>query len=67
MAQSLGPTEAKWDKLAPVPWLAGLDLVYFPIPFHKCVKEGRWSRLVMPKVGAARKHGCPATLAGWPA
>jgi hypothetical protein len=55
----MGPT-------GPLPLPAGQSLGYFRNSFHTCVKGGRWSRLVMPKVGGARKLGRLATLAGQP-
>jgi hypothetical protein len=61
VAQSPGPTEPKWGQAA------GQSLAYFQKLFHTRVKGGRWSWSVMPKVGAARKLGCPATLADRPA
>jgi hypothetical protein len=53
-AQSPGPTEPKWGQ---------------PIPPPLCqrVKEGRCMGHPMPKVGAARKLGGLATVAGRPA
>jgi hypothetical protein len=67
VAQSPGPTELKWGRPAPLPWPSDQSLAYFRKPFHTRVKGGRWSRLVMPKLDAARKLGRPATLAGQPA
>jgi hypothetical protein len=51
VAQSLGPTEAKWGRSAPLPWPVSQGLAYFQKLFHTCVKGGRWSRFVMLEVG----------------
>jgi hypothetical protein len=63
VVQCLGPTEPKWGRSAPPPWSGGQVLAPFQIPFCQCVKEGRCTGHPMPKVSAARTHGCPATLA----
>jgi hypothetical protein len=67
VAQSLGPTEPKWDQPAPPPWLAAQVLASFQTLLCQHVKEGRCTGYPMPKVGAAKKLGRSATLAGWPA
>jgi hypothetical protein len=64
VAQSKGPTEPKWGRSAPPPWPAGQVLAPFQILLCQCVKEGRCTGHPMPKVGVAKKHDHPATLAG---
>jgi hypothetical protein len=39
VAQSLGPTELKWGRLAPLPWPTSQGLAYFRKPFHTRVRE----------------------------
>jgi hypothetical protein len=64
VVQSSGPTELKWGRPAPPPWPAGQVQAPFQIPLCQRVKEGRCTGYSMPKVGAAKKLGRPATLAG---
>jgi hypothetical protein len=62
--QSLGPTEKKWGRPAPHPWMACPVLAPFQILFFQCVKERQYMGYPIPKVSAAIKHGHPATQAG---
>jgi hypothetical protein len=59
MAQSPGPTEPKWGRLAPPAWPTDQVLVHFQILLYQCVKEGQCMGYPMPNVGAAEKLGHP--------
>jgi hypothetical protein len=67
VAQSMGQIELKWVRLAPPPWPAAQVLTPFQTPLCQRVKEGRCMGHPMPRVGAARKVGHPATPAFRPA
>jgi hypothetical protein len=61
MAQSLGPTEPKWGRLAPPPRPAGQVLVPFQFLLYQRVKERRWMGYPMAKVGGGQPRVWPAS------
>jgi hypothetical protein len=54
MAQSSSPTEPKWGRPAPPPWLASQVFVPFQFLLCECVKEGQCTGYLMPKVSGGQ-------------
>jgi hypothetical protein len=68
VAQSLGPTEPKWDRPAPPPWPAGQVLASFQFCFANVSRRVGARGIWCPKSKEAKLGGRPAGhVYGWPA